>query len=252
MSARGQLDIGVFERMQWGAESVTIGDLVLKRSIQGTEPSYHELVLFKDQSFVEQYRRFWSGHQDFTARTIVELGIFGGGSLALWHKLFQPEKLIGFDIRSVPQGTQFRDFLASPGVSPHIECWWETDQQNGSALLQRLPPNTLLDLVVDDASHYYEYTRASFETLFPRLRAGGLYIIEDWAWGHWPTFNHAAFDGRTPLSKLIFQLTEIAGMSPRYIQRIEVFQGFVAVERGPHPLPAPFTLEGTIINDITN
>ena len=39
-----------------------------------------------------------------------------------------------------------------------------------------------LDLVVDDCSHQYEATRASFNELFPRLRAGGLYTIEDWDW----------------------------------------------------------------------
>src|SRR5215207_423787 len=39
-----------------------------------------------------------------------------------------------------------------------------------------------LDLVIDDASHRLEPTRTSFETLFPRLRDGGLYLIEDWKW----------------------------------------------------------------------
>ena len=37
-----------------------------------------------------------------------------------------------------------------------------------------------LDLVIDDASHLYGPTMASFEVLFPRLRPGGLYVIEDW------------------------------------------------------------------------
>jgi hypothetical protein len=37
-----------------------------------------------------------------------------------------------------------------------------------------------LDLVIDDASHLYEPTRTSFDALFPLLRPGGLYIVEDW------------------------------------------------------------------------
>jgi hypothetical protein len=36
-----------------------------------------------------------------------------------------------------------------------------------------------LDLVSDDASHLLRETRASFNALFPRLRSGGEYIIED-------------------------------------------------------------------------
>ena len=41
-----------------------------------------------------------------------------------------------------------------------------------------------IDLVIDDASHLLEPTRASFEVLFPRLRTDGLFVIEDWAWEH--------------------------------------------------------------------
>ena len=37
-----------------------------------------------------------------------------------------------------------------------------------------------LDLVVDDCSHRYKPSRASFNELFPRLRPGGVYVIEDW------------------------------------------------------------------------
>ena len=38
--------------------------------------------------------------------------------------------------------------------------------------------------MIDDASHLYEPSLASFETLFPLLRPGGTYIIEDWKWEH--------------------------------------------------------------------
>jgi predicted O-methyltransferase YrrM len=37
-----------------------------------------------------------------------------------------------------------------------------------------------LDLVIDDASHRLDETRASFECLFPLLRPGGRFVIEDW------------------------------------------------------------------------
>jgi hypothetical protein len=37
-----------------------------------------------------------------------------------------------------------------------------------------------LDLVIDDASHLYGPSLATFETLFPALREGGLYVLEDW------------------------------------------------------------------------
>ncbi|MGH9641596.1 MAG: hypothetical protein ACRD3Q_04160, partial [Terriglobales bacterium] len=41
------------------------------------------------------------------------------------------------------------------------------------------------DVIIDDASHIGEYTRRSFEFLFPNgLKSGGLYFIEDYHTGY--------------------------------------------------------------------
>jgi len=47
-----------------------------------------------------------------------------------------------------------------------------------------------VDLVVDDACHAYEETKASFEFLFPLLQPGGIYLIEDWSWATTLITNH--------------------------------------------------------------
>ena len=57
--------------------------------------------------------------------------------------------------------------------------------------------------MLDDASHELDYTRASFNTLFPRLRSGGLYIIEDWSWG---LFAFAGTSERRLLAPLVVEL----------------------------------------------
>ena len=86
--------------------------------------------------------------------------------------------------------------------------------------------------MIDDASHLYAQTKASFETLFPRVRPGGLYVIEDWAWFHWRG-TEESFRGEIPLTKLITQLTEAAGSSGiALIEELYVTSGFVAVRRG--------------------
>lgn len=43
-----------------------------------------------------------------------------------------------------------------------------------------------VDVVLDDGSHVAGHQRVSFETLFPLLNAGGLYIIEDMHTSYWP------------------------------------------------------------------
>ena len=47
------------------------------------------------------------------------------------------------------------------------------------------PSSGPIDLVIDDASHIDEATLASFEVIFPRLKAGGLFIIRDCAADQW-------------------------------------------------------------------
>jgi hypothetical protein len=50
--------------------------------------------------------------------------------------------------------------------------------------------------------------KASFEYLFPRMPEGALYLIEDWAWSHWPEFqtpNHS-WACETPFTRLVFDL----------------------------------------------
>lgn len=90
-----------------------------------------------------------------------------------------------------------------------------------------------IDIVIDDASHLYGPTKRSFETLFPELRPGGLYIIEDWAWAHWPSYWQTLASQKTSLSQLVVDLIAAVGTSRDWISRVTVFQGFAVIERGP-------------------
>jgi cephalosporin hydroxylase len=80
--------------------------------------------------------------------------------------------------------------------------------QSDRKILERIVRSELADepdLVVDDASHTYEQTKASFEILFPLLRPGGIYSIEDCNWVHHPdTKRHA-------LSNLLFEQIMLMG-----------------------------------------
>jgi hypothetical protein len=133
-----------------------------------------------------------------------------------------------------------------------IKTYWNTDQANKARLRTIVetefegPP----DLVIDDASHLYWLTRASFEALFPLLMPGGLYIIEDWAWDHWPdsrvpNYLRAAEDR---LTRLAIELVEATGTSGQLILNIVVNPVFLVVERGPQQLDKarPFNLEDHI------
>ncbi|MEQ8841723.1 MAG: hypothetical protein RIB98_12145 [Acidimicrobiales bacterium] len=82
--------------------------------------------------------------------------------------------------------TDLTDYLSRSGLEESVRAYYGIDQSDpGLAdILDREFGDSLLDLVLDDASHLYWPTRASFELVFPRLRFGGVYVIEDWASQH--------------------------------------------------------------------
>ena len=102
-----------------------------------------------------------------------------------------------------------------------------------------------LDLVVDDCSHLYEPTRASFNELFPRLRPGGLYVIEDWRWAH-PALDaddDGLFEGETPLTRLVFEIVLALPSVPGLIADVRIDLESVWVERGEATVePAGFDI----------
>jgi SAM-dependent methyltransferase len=229
----------MFERLVWRDDRVLLDDLVFR--LQHIKNDTWELgeqcfVFYKIQPLIDQYARFWATRARFCPDNVFELGLWDGGSLAFWFELFQPRKHVGIDLSRREDSDYFRRYVASRGLEQRITTYWGVDQAD-SERVRRIVGDEFaapLDLVIDDASHMYRPTKASFEALFPCLRPGGLYIIEDWAWAHWKEFqtpNHP-WIAEPALTRLIFELVAAAGSSTALIANIMVFQGFAVIERG--------------------
>lgn len=185
---------------------------------------------------IDEYESFWSSRPFFETHHIFELGIWEGGSIAFWSEYFRPKKHVGIDIKHKQDSKYFQRYITSRRLGERIKTYWGTKQED-SKKIRQIVENEFsgpLDLVIDDASHMYEFTKISFETLFPFVRSGGLYVIEDWAWSHWGEFQELShpWSRRTPLTKLIFELVEATGSSRALIGSVSIFQGFVVIERG--------------------
>lgn len=200
-------------------------------------------LFYKNKHLVDQYQRFWSDRKSFEAHHIFELGIWDGGSVAFWFECFQPKKHVGVDVSQKGNSNYFQHYVSTRGIEERIKTYWEVNQADSEKLRQiaKKECSGSLDLVIDDASHMYEATKMSFETLFPLLRPGGLYIIEDWGWEHWPEFQAPdhPWKKEIPLTKLIHELVGVAGTpvqptasATALISSLTILQGFVAVERG--------------------
>jgi SAM-dependent methyltransferase len=229
----------MFERLVWRDDRVLLDDLVFR--LQHTRNDAWELgeqcfVFYKIQPLIDQYARFWATRAGFRPQNVFELGLWDGGSLAFWFELFQPRKHVGVDLARRDDSDYFRRYVGSRGLEQRIATYWGVDQADAERIrhIVRDQFAAPLDLVIDDASHMYRPTKASFEALFPCLRPGGLYVIEDWAWAHWKEFQTQKHPWITEpaLTRLIFELIAAAGSSPSLIANIAVFQGFTVIERG--------------------
>ena len=228
----------MFEELCWQHDRMLLDGLVFR--IEHSRNENWELGdrcfrLYKTKALIDQYAMFWSVRPQFRVHNILELGIWGGGSMALWHAYFQPEKLVGIDISVEGDTKYFQEYIASRGLGERLKTYWGINQADPQKLRQivRKEFSYPLDLVIDDASHMYQLTKTSFETLFPLLRPGGLYVIEDWAWAHWKEFQVSGhpWSTRTPLTKLIVELVKATGSSRGLVESMSIFQGFAVVER---------------------
>ena len=228
----------MFDRLIWKPDRMLLDDLVFLLGHYSSESSGggEYFIFYKIKDLVDQYADFFRRRSDFHPKHVMELGTFDGGSVAFWFELFKPRKHVAVDLMDREDSTYFRGYVESHGLSGRIKTFWKTDQADKPRLLEITAAefDAPLDLVIDDASHFNEPTRASFEVLFPLLAPGGLYIIEDWAWGHWPEFivpDHP-WAGEEPPTKFVTDLIEAAGTSTQLIRNVTVCQGFVSVERG--------------------
>jgi len=107
--------------------------------------------------------------------------------------------------------TQLRRFWITSRVPRIGFVHFGTSQCDGDKLSQIVLGELAdeLDLVVDDASHTYEETRASFEFLFPLLSPGGIYVIEDWSWAHHPDYQSPD----APFQRAVLCLTSCSNKS---------------------------------------
>ena len=143
------------------------------------ESTANRFFIVKPMTLVDHYREVCRG---VAGGTIFELGIAEGGSTALFALLAKPRKIIAVDLEPQPL-VALSEFSAAHGLSEVVRPYYGVDQSDHKRLAEIVTAelgDDPIDLVVDDASHFLELTRSSFDSLFPRLRPGGLYMIEDW------------------------------------------------------------------------
>jgi SAM-dependent methyltransferase len=192
--------------------------------------------LFKTRGLLENFGGFFASRPGLRPRNLLELGTWDGGSIVLWNEWLRPRKHMAVDVSEPRENAYFERYLVQRGLHRQVKRYWRTNQGDSSRIQEIVAKefDGPLDMVIDDASHKYGPTKSCFETLFPLLRPGGLYVIEDWAWGHWPEFqspNHG-WANEPPLTDLVVELIESTGTRGSPIQSVLTYHGFTVIERG--------------------
>ena len=200
-----------------------------EESRQGT------FVLGKSRQIVEDFQNI---NLDHPIERIVDLGIYKGGSVVLYQKLFNPKTIIAIEWNKKPVSI-LDEYITINNLADTVKVYYGIDQSDSkklSKIVQLELGSKSIDLVIDDASHRLRESRASFNILFPHVAAGGIYVIEDWAWAHWNgdqwQKNGGLFPYEAPLSNLIFEFTMLAASRPDLIESISITANYVKVKKG--------------------
>jgi hypothetical protein len=104
----------------------------------------------------------------------------GGASIKMWQDYFPNGEILGIDINDA-------NYLNSERIQTYV-----VDQGSKAELEKFLRGlgDGQFDIVIDDGSHRADHQQLSFGLLFPRLKTGGLYFIED-------LLNNGRGDGAT-------------------------------------------------------
>jgi predicted O-methyltransferase YrrM len=122
----------------------------------------------KWRHYFEIYERFLHKFKDSSC-SYLEIGVKQGGSLMIMQDYLGKEASItGIDIDPACAA------LAEEGLDVHIG-----DQSDAVFLAEIVRQRGPFDIIVDDGSHIADHQLTSFFNLFPALKEGGVYIVED-------------------------------------------------------------------------
>jgi hypothetical protein len=135
---------------------------------------HHGRTIDKWVHYLEIYEHHLARYRN-TSVKILEIGVFRGGSLELWRKYFGGDATIfGIDINP-----DCADYVTAPN---QVRIGSQDDPDFlEKVVLEMGPP----DIVLDDGSHIARHQRKSFDVLFPFLKPGGIYIMEDLHTAYW-------------------------------------------------------------------
>lgn len=166
----------------------------------------------KWESYLNFYSTIFSG-LNYSRLSLLEIGVQNGGSLETWAEYFPyANHIVGIDIDPKCGELKFDDPRIRVVVGDASKV--ELDQT--------------FQIIIDDGSHKSDDIIANFKHWWPKLKSGGLYIVED--------FHTMWMQGYGSAAIKFFQDMVIAvnrdSVEPKDLERIEFRNSLVLLQKG--------------------
>jgi hypothetical protein len=124
-----------------------------------------------DHGYTNLYQILFDPIRD-GVRNMTEIGISAGQSLQAWYDYFPNAEIHGYDLYIIPVVRKNLEPTKSR-VHIHIQNVLEESLAHQGLVEESM------DIVIEDASHAIEQQEALLQKMFPLVKPGGYYIIED-------------------------------------------------------------------------
>lgn len=163
---------------------------------------------------------------------VVEVGVYSGGSMDMWHHYFGPGTHVhGIDIEPACRAYATANTTIHVGDQADAGFWRD--------FAKRVP---LVDVLIDDGGHEPRQQIATVEAMLPHLRPGGVYICEDVTGSDngFTDCTQALIDALHAYAPTVSPQGNTSPSSPfqASIHSLHVYPFVVVIEKRAEPMPS--------------
>lgn len=149
-----------------------------KNSLENYFYNNEKRLIIKWKHYFPIYERYFAKYKNKPV-TILEIGVFQGGSLQMWKNYFgKNAKIYGVDIDARCKSLEEENIKIFIGS--------QSDKNFLRQLKKEIPK---VDIILDDGGHTMKQQKITFDELIDHVKDDGIYMCEDCHTSYWPPYG---------------------------------------------------------------
>jgi len=198
--------------------------------------------------FIHYFELYETHFEKYVGKSprILEIGVFGGGSLELWKEYFGPgTTVVGVDKNPQCKKYEEEDIEIIIDDQTNRELWFDMPSEN-------------FDIIIDDGSHICSHQITTLEMTYRLIKEGGTYWCEDVHTSYYEAYGGGLYSPTSFISftksiidvindyhtKRIYKTGEnpLNKLDPNFVDIFEDIQGIhfydsvVVIDKGKRPI----------------